>query len=1062
MQAAPNISSPADLAPCPADLAVKTLLLTDLVDSTKIVERLGDERAVGVSLRHDRVARDLVARFGGREIDKTDGFLLLFDHPADALACALAYHEALLELSRETGVQLRARAGIHEGEVFLRENPPEDVARGAKPLEVEGIAKPTAARLMSLARGKQTLMTRASFDEARRSLARGDLSRRELTWLAHGPYRFKGLDEPVEVFEVGIEGFAPLKEPADSDKVKRVVPAGEEITLGWRPAPGQEVPQRSGWILVRKLGEGGFGEVWLANGPAPEPRVFKFCFDAERLRALQREATIIRLLRDALGDREDIVPILGWNFDEAPYFLESEYTEGGSLSQWAAEHGGIATLPLADRLELAAQVAEALAAAHSVGVLHKDVKPQNVLITTGPGGRPRARLTDFGIGLVTSERLLIDRGITVLGMTELFPNGTSSSRGTQIYMAPELLEGRPATIQADLFALGVMLYQMVAGDLNRALAPGWDRDVEDPLLAADIAWIVDGRPERRPSNAMAVAERLRSLEERRARIEQERKTAEEAEAARLALERAHRRRRLFAAYGAVATVVLIVVTVLAVQSVRARKEADRRRDQAEGLIGFMLGDLRQKLTPVGRLEILDDVGVKAMEYFAAVPQEQLTDEELFRRSTALRQIGEVRIEQGSLTTALAPLQESLTLARVLVQRDPANGEWQLGLGTSHYWIGFIHWRQGELEPALEQWSTYLGITRDLVAREPANTTWRLEQAYAHTNIGRVLEARGEPEGALREYRAAQRITQGLLERDPRNAEWRLFLAEGHNSIGKVLEETGKLAGALAEYRADLRLKELLATEDPGNHLWQDRLSTSHNYVGSVLENMGETTAAGAQFERALLISERLAAADPTNARWQRSAGVNHWRLGRTLEARGELGPALASFRAFIGAMRQVVARDPTNISFQADLGVAQQAFAGALLLREDVGEALAGARAAIGLLEDLESRSPDNLQIRRGLAESFLLLGRVHERLGRPREAKASWERVLAIVDAGTAAKDRQSLVFRTEALLRLERRDEAQPLVEKLRSLGYRRPDFVQLCKQKEIGTRWQPTPST
>ena len=1043
MQAAPIIS-------CPADLAVKTLLLTDLVDSTKIVERLGDERAVGVSLRHDRVARDLVARFGGREIDKTDGFLLLFDHPADALACALAYHEALLELSRETGVQLRARAGIHEGEVFLRENPPEDVARGAKPLEVEGIAKPTAARLMSLARGKQTLMTRAAFDEVRHSLGRGDLSRRELTWLAHGPYRFKGLEEPVEIFEVGVEGFAPLKEPPDSDKVKRVVPAGEEITLGWRPAPGQEIPQRAGWIVARKLGEGAFGEVWLANGPGGEPRVFKFCFDAERLRGLQREATIVRLLRDALGDRDDIVPILGWNFDEAPYFLESEYVEGGSLSQWAAEHGGIATLPLADRLELAAQVAEALAVAHSVGVLHKDVKPQNVLITHGSDGRPRARLMDFGIGLVTSEKLLIDRGITVLGMTEL--QGGSSSQGTQIYMAPELLEGRPATIQADLFALGVMLYQMVAGDLTRALASGWERDVEDPLLAADIAWIVDGRPERRPSNAMAVAERLRTLEERRARIERERRAAEEAEAARLALERAHRRRRLFAAYGAVATVVLIVVAVLAVQSARARKEADRRRDQAEGLIGFMLGDLRQKLTPVGKLEILDDVGVKAMEYFAAVPEEQLTDDELFRRSTALRQIGEVRIEQGSLTTALAPLQESLSLARVLVRRDPANGEWQLGLGTSHYWIGFIQWRQGELEPALDQFRIYLDITRTLTAQDPANTTWQIEQAYAHTNIGRVLEAQGKPAEALAEYRSSQRITRSLLAKSPEVTEWRLFLAEGHNSIGKILEKMGRLGDALSEYQADLRIKESLAAGEPSNMLWQERLATSHNYVGGVLEALGKPEEAHAQYERAVSLSERLVANDPTNARWRQGLGSIHSRLGRVLLAHGRVEPALAHFLVQVRIADDLAVKDPKHLGFQIDQGTSRRKVASALLLRGDPAASRAEARRALKRLKLLATENPKNPQIRLALAETHILLGRIEERLGRRESARTSWSTALDLLAADGADADKGLLTQRTEALLRLGRVEEAQPSVRKLAGFGYREIGFVELCRSKGI----------
>lgn len=1044
----------ATASPSPAGLVVKTLVLTDLVDSTKILTRIGDERSVGVSVRHDRVARDLLIRFGGREIDKTDGFLLLFDRPADALAYTLAYHEALLDLSKEIGVQLRARVGIHLGEVFLRENPPEDVARGAKPLEVEGIAKPTAARLMSLALGKQTLLTRAAFDESRRTSAGSDLSRRDLAWLAHGPYRFKGVDEPVEVCEVGVEGFAPLKEPPDSEKVKRVVAAGDEIVLGWRPAPGQEIPQRRGWVLVRKLGEGGFGEVWLAHGPAGEPRVFKFCFDAERLRALQREVTILRLLRDALGDRDEIVSVLGWSFDEAPYFLEAEYTEGGNLVEWAAEQGGIGNVPLATRLELAAQVADALAAAHSVGVLHKDVKPQNVLITTGPGGEPRARLTDFGIGLVTSERLLIERGITIFDLTELMPEKeTSSSAGTRLYMAPELLEGRPATIQADLYALGVMLYQMVAGDFSHALAPGWDRDVEDPLLVEDIAWIVDGRPERRAGSALAVAERLRTLEERRARIAAEQRAAQEAEAARLALERAHRRRRLFAAYGAVSTVVLLVVAVLAVQAVRSRKEADQRRDQAENLIGFMLGDLRQKLTPVGKLDILDDVGAKAMEYFAAVPEAQLTDEELFRRSTALRQIGEVRIEQGNLEGSLPPLQESLTLARELVQRNPDNGEWQLGLGTSHFWIGYVHWQRGNLDAALEPLRIYLEITRDLVAKEPANTTWRIEEAYAHTNIGRVLEAQGQAGKALGEYRAAQKITEGLLARDPKNTEWRLFLAEGHNSIGKVLEGMGRLEEALREHRTDLEIKKSLAAQDPDNTHWQERLSTTHNYVGAVLEDLGRQEEAQTDYERAVEISERLVSNDPTNARWQRGLGLNKARLGRTLLAQGWPDQALVHFAVQTRIAGELAAKDSTNLDFQIDQGNSQKAVASVHLQHGDLQAAAAAARTAVELLEPLAAENPEHRQVCQGLAEACVLRGRIQDRLGQTEAARASWNRALEILGGvkGTDT-DRRLLAPRAEALLHLGLTEQAQAAVEKLAALGYREARFVKLCQSKGI----------
>jgi eukaryotic-like serine/threonine-protein kinase len=122
-------------------------------------------------------------------------------------------------------------------------------------------------------------------------------------------------------------------------------------------------------------------------------------------------------------------------------------------------------------------------------------------------------------------------------------------------------------------------------------------------------------------------------------------------------------------------------------AVAARLDADRRRGQAEDLIGFMLGDLRKKLQTVGRLEILDDVGAKSMEYFAAVPESALTDHELGDRSAALYQIGDVRIAQGRMAEASRPLTQSLALARKLVERHPNDGQRIFDLAQSEFWVG---------------------------------------------------------------------------------------------------------------------------------------------------------------------------------------------------------------------------------------------------------------------------------------------------------------------------------------------------------------------------------------
>jgi predicted ATPase/class 3 adenylate cyclase len=247
------------------------LVFTDLEGSTALVERLGDAAAAQVWAAHDRCGRALLARHGGREIDHTDGFFALFDTAADAAAFALGYQADLGRLG------LSARVGLHVGDVTLRANAAEDVARGAKPVEVEGVAKPLAARVMAHARGGQTLLTQA----ARQAL--GDALPAGAALQTHGHFRLKGIAEPVELHELGVAGTCGFMPPADSEKAYRVCRLGDEL---WRPVRevrhnlaadrdafvGRDVELRAlaqcvdaGARIVSVLGPGGSGKTRLAR-----------------------------------------------------------------------------------------------------------------------------------------------------------------------------------------------------------------------------------------------------------------------------------------------------------------------------------------------------------------------------------------------------------------------------------------------------------------------------------------------------------------------------------------------------------------------------------------------------------------------------------------------------------------------------------------------------------------------------------------------------------------------------------------------------------------------------
>ena len=214
----------------PVTPLLRAVLLADLVDSTAFIQSFGDARAAVALQQLDLRIRDLLEFTGGRLIDKADGLLAIFERPIQAVDFALRYQQALREFSSSEGAALLARVGIHVGEVMTWSNADSDILAGAKPLEVEGLAKPVAARLMALAFPGQILIS--SMAQALAQRAQPELGERaeRLRWAAHGRYRFKGVPAPILVHEVGEAGIAPLRRPASSSKAWRELPV-------WRRPP---------------------------------------------------------------------------------------------------------------------------------------------------------------------------------------------------------------------------------------------------------------------------------------------------------------------------------------------------------------------------------------------------------------------------------------------------------------------------------------------------------------------------------------------------------------------------------------------------------------------------------------------------------------------------------------------------------------------------------------------------------------------------------------------------------------------------------------------------------
>ena len=351
--------------------------------------------------------------------------------------------------------------------------------------------------------------------------------------------------------------------------------------------PGDHPPGRQLWSLVERLGIGGHGETWRAHHEKTrEQRVFKFALDETSLGALKREITLFRIINDLLGDRARIVRLLDWNLEQLPYFTEAEYVGAGSLADWAKGLGGIAAIPVAERVEIAAKIAAALAAVHSVGVLHKDLKPSNIFVRPVPGASVDTALGNFGSGGMLDAGHIDRLGITRLGFTKTIAASNVNS-AAPLYLAPEILNGQPFTVKSDIYALGVILYQFLVGDFHKAMPPDWAHDIDDELLREDIALAAEGNPALRLADADILAQRLRSLEERRSHLISQRRTQAEAEDTRRHLKRTRAQRVGVALAFAALTIGFALSTLLYLKGRRAQEQNAAAAAQSKAVAEFL-------------------------------------------------------------------------------------------------------------------------------------------------------------------------------------------------------------------------------------------------------------------------------------------------------------------------------------------------------------------------------------------------------------------------------------------------------------------------------------------
>jgi tetratricopeptide (TPR) repeat protein len=809
------------------------------------------------------------------------------------------------------------------------------------------------------------------------------------------------------------------------------------------------------------------GEVYLGYDPRLERRVAVKTIRPEKRLSPRLKARFLREARllSKLG-HPSICQVYDLMETPTADFLILEYVQGTTLRRLAERE----ELTFERRLRLSEKIAEALAVAHREKIVHRDLKADNIMITPEDG----VKVLDFGIARSVSDPLLrMEPPPPLPDFSELddendthewgpsgvwdepgmpgVPEVEDATRltrlgtvvGTIQAMSPEQAAQGEVTEASDLYSLGILLQELFTGE------PAYESADEGELLR--LVMRAQTRPfEGLDADLTRLIRDLESLDPRR------RPTAEEtAERLRWILDKPQRTRRLRLRVAAVTgafvflLAVLAVVSWLAVRAERARREADQRRKQAESLIGFMLGDLHQRLKAVNRLDTLDAAADRALAYFDGLPESQLSDGELAYRVNAIIQIGEVRHNQGRLPAAMAAFRRARTLGHDLVARNPANEKWQKEYLEADSWIGQVLLDQGKPDMALPMWREGQRLTAVQLRLHPESKDWQQSLAVSDHDVGTVLEALGDLAGALRAYRDSLTLERQLAAADPKNLQLQSEIAGTLAFVSNCLERQGDLAGALAERRGYLDIQEKLAERDPGNPDMRFDAAVARGFLANLLVTLGKRDDARALYGKGLDTLESLASQDPDNALWQRWLAAFHSALGALAVADGN--PA-ASFEP-LGKARRIldalVAKDPTNSDWRLQLGVCRNRTAAAFE-RFDLRRARAEAATAREILSPLLQGKPDEPTLGI-LAAAEVTRGRIEAALGARDEARAAWERALAILAPCTRPLTHWKVLAPwTEALLSLDRAGEAHPGVDQLARMGYHSDDLAKLCREK------------
>lgn len=510
-----------------------------------------------------------------------------------------------------------------------------------------------------------------------------------------------------------------------------------------------------------------------------------------------------------------------------------------------------------------------------------------------------------------------------------------------------------------------------------------------------------------------------------------------------ACERAHRQRRgLYAAAAALLVVLASASLLLGWHARQAQQVAEQRRDEAQQLVSYMLGDLAEQLRTVGNLKLLDSVGTRALRYLEELPNASMQAGDLINHARALRTTGEVLMNQGKLDQAHAAFTRAAATAAQARTLAPDVLEAHAETGQAAYWLGAMAYRNKQFPLARRHWAQYLAASEWLVRAKPDDPRWQLELSYALNNLAMLATTQGNATTAIGFFARDIALKRVLVARTPDNASLRYELIDSLSGLSLAQENQGLLAPAEQGYREQLAMLRVLVDKDPDAHAWRRRLAGSLIRTSNLALARGQLVQAQQDARESLRLLQPLAALQPDNVAWRRDLAHAYAQAGWVAALDGHAGDAaqqLARAQQTMAELLQQAQPLPEWQWLDAIIALRLQA-ARAPPLAQDFAPIVAR-------LETLHRAKPDEVVGISALAQALVWHGEQRAAAGDDAGARTAWQRALAVLgkDAGNS-RDKNLLDPWIRAHVHLGQRTAVTQQLGWLYQAGYRHPGFVSL----------------